>query len=497
MRLGGPAVKIEPRLPPLPSLGELLEHPRVKGLVARVNRSTIAQRAGGFLEEIRASLAERAGRVEIPSLAHLAERLARRLLGEPAAAGPVINATGVVHGDDAYGAPLPEAALHAIVQLAGEFHRRDPSAVRAAERGLCELAGGEAACLVSTMEGAVTLALDALAGGREVLVYGGDGARPIDWRWLAARAGAVVTYGSSLPAPSPAAGKVGEGGEAGAGAITSPPARHRGSGGGKEYSVLVRTPDAEDIPLADLAAAKPDECCLIDLAAVAGMINPNDHGYPSVETIGDRLAAGADLVVVDGAGLLGGPSCGVVIGGRRFVEQLARRPLASLLTPEALTVAAFEPLLKLYRESDDKPAIYQIPVWQLLSAPAANLELRARRLAALMAEAPGIASAEAREVESAWRRWGARTWTAKSWCIDLRSSQGDPAALATKLGHGPYPIAARTQGDAVQLDLRTVFPRWDQQLVKAVEALNRRDRGDDRPRDDAPREESVAAPVVP
>jgi hypothetical protein len=37
------------------------------------------------------------------------------------------------------------------------------------------------------------------------------------------------------------------------------------------------------------------------------------------------------------------------------------------------------------------------------------------------------------------------------------------------LARGPRPIAARIAADAVLLDLRSVFPRWDQQLVAALE----------------------------
>ncbi len=122
-------MKLEPHLPQLPSIGELLDHPRVKGVVERINRSTLAQRAAGFLDELRGSLAAKAGG-EPPSLAHLAERLARRLLGEPVVSGAVVNATGLVLGDPALAPPLAERSLHAIFQLAAEYHRDDASVRR-------------------------------------------------------------------------------------------------------------------------------------------------------------------------------------------------------------------------------------------------------------------------------------------------------------------------------------------------------------------------------
>jgi L-seryl-tRNA(Ser) seleniumtransferase len=432
-----PAVKIEPRLPQLPSLGELLEHPRVKGLVERVNRSTIAKRAGGFLEEIRASLAARAGRMELPSLAQLAERLARRLLGDAASAGPIINATGLVFGDADLALPLAEPALHAMVQLAGEYHCRDASAVRTVERSVCELAGGEAAHVVNSFDSAVTLVVAATAANRELLLYGDlDGASPIDWRWAAARASAMIRA-STHEAPPAAA--------------------------------IVRAPEADKVEFAELVAAKAGGACLIDVAPIAGLMDPIEHGYESVPTIVERLTAGADLVVADGSGLFGGPACGLVIGRRQFIDAVAKHPLASLLAPEPVVVAALAATLRVWRGEGESAAIYQLPPWQLLTAPLANLEHRARRLSALLAEAADIAMAEAREIESPWRRWGRRSWMAKSWCIELRPKDGNPTVLQSKLAQGPHPIASRPADGAVQLDLRTVFPRWDQQIVTAVD----------------------------
>jgi L-seryl-tRNA(Ser) seleniumtransferase len=437
-------VKLEPRLPQLPTLHELLEHPRVKGLVERVNRSTIAQRAGGFLEEIRSSLVERAGRVEVPSIGHLAERLARRLLGEPAATGPIINATGVIYGDPSLALPLAEPALHAMVQVAGEYHRRDAGLADAAGRELARVAGAEAALVLNSFEGALTLALAATAGQREAVLVGvEDAADPINWRWVAARAGVVLsTRGEANPLTPGAANTI---------------------------AAFVRRPSA-DVDLAALAEQKPRETRLIDAEPLAGTIDPRIYGFDSVPTIGERLAAGADLVIVDGAGLLGGPACGIAIGSWELVEQLAKHPLASLLAVDPLTTAALDAVLKLHRQDGTDAIVFQTPIWQLVSTPLANLEQRAARLASLMSEAPQLASAQSVAVTSPWRRHGSRAWEAPSWVIELTPRDGDDSGLVKRLAQGPYPIVVRQSGGTVQIDLRTVFPRWDQQLVAAVDA---------------------------
>jgi L-seryl-tRNA(Ser) seleniumtransferase len=428
-------MKIEPRLPQLPSLGELLEHPRVKGLVERVNRSTIAQRAGGFLEEMRATLVEKAGHVEVPSLTQLAERLARRLLGEPLVAGPVINATGLVLGDAALAPPVAEAALHAMVQTAAEYHRREEATLRTIERGLSELAGSEAAILVRSFEAALALALAATAEGREIALCGADDVmRPVDWRRLAVWAGAVL----------------------------------RTDGQAGEAASIVRAPEGEGVDLAALAGAKAAGACVIDAAPFAGVRNPSEFGYQGVATIGERVAAGADVVIVDGAALLGGPACGVVFGSRAALSAMARHALVSLVAVDALVAPTFSAVLALYRDDANLPVVYQLPLWQLLSAPAANGQQRAERLAALMASGAGVAGVSARVEPSEWIRWGEKTWSHESWIVEVRPAHGDVPTLVARLAQGPHPIVARSSAEAVFLDLRTVFPRWDQQLVAAV-----------------------------
>jgi L-seryl-tRNA(Ser) seleniumtransferase len=428
-------MKIEPRLPQLPSLGELLEHPRVKGLVERVNRSTIAQRAGGFLEEMRAGLVEKAGHVEVPSLTHLAERLARRLLGEPVAAGPVVNATGLVMGDAALAPPLAEQALHTMVQTAAEYHRRDAATLQTVERGLSELAGSETAILVRSFEAALALVLAATTEGREIALCGADDVtRPVDWRRLAVRAGAVL----------------------------------RTDGQPGEAVAVVRAPEGEGVDLAALAGAKRVGACVIDAAPLAGVRNPSEFGYQNVATISDRLAAGADVVIVDGAALLGGPACGVVFGSRVALDAMVRHALMSLVAVDAFVAPTFSAVLALYRDDINLPVVYQLPLWQLLSAPIANGQQRAERIAALISTGAGVSGAAARFEPSDWIRWGQKTWSRESWIVEVRPADGDVSALMARLAHGPHPIVARASAEAVLLDLRTVFPRWDQHLVAAV-----------------------------
>jgi L-seryl-tRNA(Ser) seleniumtransferase len=445
-------MKLDPHLPRLPSIGELLEHPRLKGMVARVNRSTLAHRAAGFLEELRSSVTGRKGRVDIPSVTHLAERLARRLMGEPSAGGPIINATGVVVGDPALAPPLADSAVNAMMQAASEFYGGDAAIRVDIERHLVARTGAEAALVVGSFDAALTLVLSVAAGNRELLVCGGgeEAASAIDWRWQAARSGALLRSCAAS-------------GSALRDALSAKP----------QAAAIVRSPEADSaVGLADMAAMAHERgACVIDAAPLAGLLNPGAYGYESHETLKDRLEAGADLVVADGAGLLGGPACGLILGKRRLVEAAADHPLARLFAAHGVVAAGLHATLATYRDDSDHSAVFAIPVWQLLSAPRDNLKQRAERLAPLMAEVPDIASVDAQEVQSAWGA-DALNMPGPSWAIAVQPNSGDAIALAERLRHGAPFIAARVLGGAVHFDLRSVFPRWDQQLVAALEAAN-------------------------
>jgi seryl-tRNA(Sec) selenium transferase len=363
------AMKQSDPLLPLPSLGELLKHPTVERVVKRVNQTTVAQRAAGFLEELRTSLSRRD---VVPSIHHLAERLARRLLGGEEPVFSVINATGVVWGDQWPAAPLAEAALEAMLQLASEYYDAGDSLHQRVVESLCALTGAESAWIAHSFAGVERLA--------------------------------------------------------------------------REY-----------------ARGK------IDLARCAGLIDPAEWGLTPVATIKQRLAAGAEAVVVDGSGLLGGPRSGIVVGRRAALQQLVELPWANMLAADELTLAALAATLEIYRSGQQ--ARLKIPALQLLSAPLENLQQRSERLAQLMAAVDGVQSAKPQAVASVWLSTSDSELSGPSWVIALKFRQLSPGKVIERWQESTPRLAVRAVGDQIHVDLRAVFPRWDQQLASAVENL--------------------------
>ena len=220
--------------------------------------------------------------------------------------------------------------------------------------------------------------------------------------------------------------------------------------------------------------ALPASVELID-ASFSGLVNPSRFGLASIatiqETLSGHLQGETDLISVDAAGMLGGPQCGILLGKKNLVDQLQEHQLASCLAPGPLTLAALASTLKLYQTPDQ--VIHQIPVLQLLSTPMENLRQRAERLALLMEQSEAVAEATPQESESIWCQTATLHHAAPTWVISLRPKSDEAAPIAAgrlqdRLRQSETPVLSRIADDRVVLDLRTLFPRWDQPLVTAV-----------------------------
>ncbi|MEM9354294.1 MAG: hypothetical protein AAGA92_14905 [Planctomycetota bacterium] len=358
-----------PSLRDLPQLSELLEHPTVQRALERVNQSTIAQQATGFLNELRAGAARAVEGVPT-NVGDLAEAFVRRVLRERGHAEPLVNATGVVLGGVWDGVPLSEAAVHRVMVLASDYAMVDGAYVRSVEQAAAAAAGCEDALVFSSR-------------------------------------------------------------------------------------------------------AALEACCLaagwdnFERAWIAGLVDPETHGLASVPTVAARLKDRADAVAVSGDGLLGGPACAVVFGRSSTLQGVREHEAYAAAAPNRVALAALEATLGLYQ--DRETLIHKLPVWSLLTTPRDNLRQRAERLAPLLAAIPGVAAAEPMEDISPWCKADGLHLEASTWCVRVESGTASVESAAARLERDER-VAARQRSDALHLDLRAVFPRWDQRLVAATES---------------------------
>ena len=164
----------------IPSIDQLTLRPGVQVLVSRYGQGAVTEAVRTAAAEMRAHLNAGGAAPGGGEIAATIEGRAGALLAATfrPSLRRVINATGVIIHTNLGRAPLGEAALARIRDLAGGYTNLEYD-VGAGRRGardthaeglLCRLTGAEAAVVVNNCAAATLLALAALARGREVVV---------------------------------------------------------------------------------------------------------------------------------------------------------------------------------------------------------------------------------------------------------------------------------------------------------------------------------------
>jgi len=194
------------------------------------------------------------------------------------------------------------------------------------------------------------------------------------------------------------------------------------------------------------------------------------YGFSGEPIAAESIRHGADLVLFSGDKLLGGPQCGVIVGGRNWIERVERHPMMRAMRVGKLTLAALSATLDLYLRGD--AGREQIPLLRLLSIRLETLRERAERLAARLAELPAVALAEAVEDVTYLGGGSIPAQQIGTWCValELRHQRADRLAKALRIGRPP--VVGRIKQDRLRLDLRSVFPRQDDLIAEAVAALS-------------------------
>jgi L-seryl-tRNA(Ser) seleniumtransferase len=298
------------------------------------------------------------------------------------------------------------------------------------------------ALAVTNAAAALLLALDTLANGRpvavsrgELVAIGGDFRVPS----IVARSGASLREVGTTNRTTPADYE--EALEAGAAAILKVrPSNYRITGFTEEVRLgaLAALARARSVPLVyDAGAGAPRRFEVPGLA---------DEPVPL-----EAIEEGADLVCFSADKVLGGPQAGILIGRADLISKAAANPLARALRPDKLVLGALAATLDLHlagRESE-------IPFYRMLAAPVDELERRGRSLA-----------------EGA-RRVGYEADVVPSTAV-AGGGTGTESALpsaAVALRHArlrPLPVIARIADGRVLLDLRTVDPEEDAEILEAL-----------------------------
>jgi L-seryl-tRNA(Ser) seleniumtransferase len=456
----------------IPSVTELLESPPLKGLVDRLSHNTVVNAVRTALDEMRTEVQTAVGEKTLPNVPELAERIARRVMeAESLGLRPVINATGILLHTGLGRAPLADEAITEMTAVARDYASLEmdlPTGKRsrrslAVEPLLKELTGAEASLVVNNNAGATMLVLAALGASKEVIVsrgqlieIGGSFRLPD----VMALSGAILREVGTTNKThlSDYASAIGDNTAA---ILLVHPSNYLVQG----FSETVDLP-----PLVELG--KKHQLPVIHDIGSGALIDFVEFGLPGEPMAKMSIADGADVVLFSGDKLIGGPQCGIILGRKAAIEKIQKHPFARALRVDKLTLAALAATLRLYR--GDEKAKQSVPLLRLLGTSTENLKNRAERLAPQIAAVKKIVTAAEPVQDTTYLGGGSiPTQQLPTWCIAITPAGMTVDRLAATLRAGTPPVVGRIQQDRLLLDLRSVFPRQDVDLVAAVEALAR------------------------
>lgn len=385
---------------------------------------------------------------------------------------PVINGTGVIIHTNLGRSPLGNEVVRTISEIAGNYNNLELDLAtgerggRAAylEHNLAILCGAEAATVVNNCAAALVLVLRHFTAGakkqviisRGELIQIGGGFRIPE---ILEASGATIRevgttnktsladYRDAVSEHTAMILKVHRSNFYMEGFVESPDA-----GQLAELSRGMSIPFVEDL-------GSGATHCTNDLADI-------DH-EPTPASI---LAQGVDLVCFSGDKLFGGPQAGIIAGNEKMVRALKREPFFRALRCDKLILSALQTTVDIHLSANEAGGSEseQIPIQSMLSQTLDSMRVRAESLVYLLRDLPARI-----EIGQGQSKVGGGTLpkaVIPSITLELAPDQIGLEEFSAALRRVAVPVIGFISDNRFNIDLRTVFPRQDQELARAIRA---------------------------
>ncbi len=439
-------------MPALPAMHRLLGEPSISRYETELGRDTIKVAIARFLDVLRASPDSTDTAQTVGSIADALEEIRLGRLE------PVVNATGIILHTNLGRAPLPASAIDELRRLSGGYSnleydlsegRRGSRYGHVAEL-LRELTGAHDAVIVNNCAAAVLLVLDTFAKGREVIVARsqlieiGGGFRLPE---VLSRSGATLVEVGTTNRVYLADFESGLSPRTALLLLTHP----------SNYRIEGFTEQIDAREIVDFSR-RVGIVVTEDLGGGA-LVDLAEFGLRHERTVQEAVADGIGLVTFSGDKLLGGPQAGIIVGRANLIGRLRNNPLLRALRVDKMTLAALRATLQRYRDGSFRE---QIPIYRLLSASIDELRRRAEAY---------VSAIGAEVVESDAYLGGGALPQARLPSIAVAIAARETDRLAAELRRGKPAIVARIEGGRLLLDLRTIQPCQDADVIAALVRL--------------------------
>lgn len=385
----------------------------------------------------------------------------------------VINATGVIVHTNLGRAPLSVIARHAVADAAGYCTLEyDVATGKRGKRGgraeelLAELTGAEAVLIVNNCAAAAFFVLTAFGTGGEVIISRGE----------------MVEIGGDFRVPDVLEQSGATLREVGTTNRTKLIDYEKAINDKTRIILRVHPSNYRIVgftampALSELAELSHRHNILLyeDIGSGA-LIDLSPFGLTDEPVVSSSLAADVDIVTFSGDKLLGGPQSGIIAGKAEYIERLRKHPLFRALRVDKIAYAALEATLDAYRrgtEADD------VPVLRMMSMKKTDIEKRASALVESFRKQSSETIRSGSEISdlkfeivdgvSAIGGGAAPNVTLETALIAVSHERLSATRLEFALRRSRTPIITRIVDDRVMIDLRTVPPEAEIELLAAL-----------------------------
>ncbi|MBC8588821.1 L-seryl-tRNA(Sec) selenium transferase [Paratissierella segnis] len=454
----------------IPKVDEILGKEEIKRLLEIFPRKIVLNAIREEVNTLRNKIKDDASEEEvIYFIDNLADKIKERVKKDHSfKLKKVINASGVIIHTNLGRSPINEAVIGNITEVASNYSNLEldlDSGVRGSrykhlEEIIADIIGSEAAMVVNNNAAAVMLILNTIAKNREVIVsrgelieIGGSFRIPDVMEQSSATLVSVGTtnkthiydYERAINENTAALLKV-----------------HTSN-----YKILGFTSSVDSSELF-LLKEKYNIPLIEDLGSGV-LIDLSKYGLEYEPTVQDSIKKGVDVVSFSGDKLLGGPQAGIIVGKRKYIDDMKKNPLTRALRVDKFVIAALEATLRYYY--DENLAIREIPTLNMLTASIEKIDEKAFRLEKLINE--NIDNKNIRyEIKDDFSEVGGGSLPLEkipTKCLVLRVDNMSIQRFEDNLRKFYTPIIARVYKDSIYFDLRTIKDQEIPVIVAGIE----------------------------
>lgn len=441
----------------LPKVDDLLESENIKDLLDYIPRKLVLDSIRIEIEAIREKIKGQRPKDEINKeiedihfkIRKRAEKRNKNKLKR------VVNCTGVVIHTNLGRSLINKEIMENISEIATNYSNLEYD-LETGTRGLryshleeiiTEITGGESTIVVNNNAAAVLLVLSTIAKGKEVIVSRGElieigGAFRIPE--VMEQSGATLIsvgttnkthlrdYENAINEDTGALLKV-----------------HTSN-----YRILGFTSSVDSEKLFELR--KKYDIPLIEDLGSGVLVDLSKYGIEYEPTVQESIKKGVDVVTFSGDKLLGGPQVGIIVGRRKYIEEMKKNPLTRAFRVDKFTISALEATLRYY--FDEERAINEIPTLKMLTMSMEEIEKKTKVLQERILEKiedPGMTI----HIENSYSEVGGGSLPLEKLptkCIVVTLEKMSTQAFENNLRRFHIPIITRLYKDKIYFDLRTI-----------------------------------------